>query len=111
MTRLDGVALVTGGGAGLGHFAGATGGYLIAFPIAAAIVGATLRPGDSAVRATVVCVSATLFVLALGAAGLAAALGVGAERALALGVLPFLPGGAIKVAAAVALVVRAPLTR
>jgi len=32
-------------------------------------------------------------------------------RAIALGVLPFLPGGAIKIAAAVALVVRAPLTR
>ena len=55
--------------------------------------------------------SATLLILALGALGLAAALGVGAERALALGVLPFLPGGAVKVAAAVALVVRAPLTR
>ena len=62
-------------------------------------------------RATVVCVTATLLILALGALGVAAALGVGAERALALGVLPFLPGGAVKVAAAVALVVRAPLTR
>jgi biotin transporter BioY len=56
-------------------------------------------------------VAATLLVLALGAAGLAMFLGVGAERAIALGVLPFLPGGALKVAAAVGLVVRAPLAR
>lgn len=102
---------VFAGGAGLGHFLGVTGGYLIAFPIAAALVGAALRPGDSAARATVVCVAATLLILALGALGVAASLGVGTERALALGVLPFLPGGAVKVAAAVALVVRAPLTR
>ena len=102
---------VFAGGAGPGHLLGATGGYLIAFPIAAAFVGAALKPGDSAARATAVCVAATLLVLALGAAGLAMFLGVGAERAIALGVLPFLPGGALKVAAAVGLVVRAPLTR
>jgi biotin transport system substrate-specific component len=106
-----GLPVFAGGGAGFSHFLGVTGGYLIAFPIAAAMVGAALRPGDSAVRATVVCVTATLLILALGALGVAAALGVGAERALALGVLPFLPGGAVKVGAAVALVVRAPLTR
>jgi len=106
-----GLPVFSGGGAGFGHFLGVTGGYLIAFPIAAALVGAALRPGDSAARATGVCVAATLLILALGAIGVAASLGVSAERAIALGVLPFLPGGAIKIAAAVALVVRAPLTR
>lgn len=102
---------VFAGGGGMGHFLGPTGGYLIAFPLAAAFVGAALRPAASAARATAVCASATLLILALGAAGVAAFLNVGAERAIALGVLPFLPGGAIKVAAAVGLVVRAPLTR
>ncbi|CAN5884113.1 MAG: biotin transporter BioY [Gemmatimonadetes bacterium] len=106
-----GLPVFAGGGAGMGHFLGATGGYLVAFPLAAAFVGAALRPGASAVRATAVCATATLLILALGAAGLAAFLDVGAESAIALGVLPFLPGGAIKVAAAVGLVVRAPLTR
>lgn len=106
-----GLPVFAGGGAGFGHFMGVTGGYLIAFPIAAALVGAALKPGDSAARATVVCVVATLLILALGALGVAATLGVGAERALVLGVIPFLPGGAVKIAAAVALVARAPLTR
>jgi biotin transport system substrate-specific component len=106
-----GLPVFAGGGAGVGHFLGATGGYLIAFPLAAAFVGAAIRPGDSPARATIVCVAATLLILALGAAGLAAFLGVGAERAIALGVLPFLPGGAVKIAAAVGLVVRPPLLR
>lgn len=102
---------VFAGGAGLGHLFGATGGYLLAFPLAAALVGAAVRPGDPAGRATTVMTAATVLVFALGAAWLAAFLGVGLERALALGVLPFLPGAALKIAAAVALVVRAPLTR
>lgn len=106
-----GLPVFAGGGAGAGHLFGATGGYLVAFPIAAAFVGAALKPGDSVARATVVCGIATLLILALGAAGLAAFLGVGVERAMALGVLPFLPGGAIKIAAAVGLVARAPLAR
>lgn len=106
-----GLPVFAGGGAGPGHLLGATGGYLIAFPIAAAFVGAALKPGDSAARATAVCVAASLLVLTLGAAGLALFLSVGAERAIALGVLPFLPGGALKIAAAVGLVVRAPLAR
>ena len=106
-----GLPVFAGGGAGVGHFLGATGGYLVAFPLAAALVGAALKPGDSAARATTVCTAATLLILALGAAGVAAFLGVGAERAIALGVLPFLPGGAVKIAAAVGLVARAPLVR
>jgi biotin transport system substrate-specific component len=106
-----GLPVFAGGGAGVGHFLGATGGYLVAFPLAAALVGATLKPGDSAARATTVCTLATLLILALGAAGVAAFLGVGAERAIALGVLPFLPGGAVKIAAAVGLVARGPLAR
>lgn len=102
---------VFAGGAGIGHLFGATAGYLFAFPVAAALVGASIRPGDSAARATVVFTAATALILGLGAAWLSAFLGIGLERALALGVLPFLPGAALKIAAAIALVVRAPLTR
>lgn len=102
---------VFAGGAGIGHLLGATGGYLLAFPIAAALVGASIRPGDPVGRATAVFTAATALVFALGAAGLAAVLGLSLEQALALGVVPFLPGAALKIAAAVALVVRAPLSR
>jgi len=102
---------VFAGGAGMAHLFGATGGYLLAFPIAAWLVGVTLRPGDRLPRALAVLLAAKLVIFGLGAAWLAAVLGVGAGRAIALGVLPFLPGAVLKLAAATALVVRAPLTR
>lgn len=106
-----GLPVFAGGAAGVAHLFGPTAGYLVAFPLAAALVGATVRPGDPAGRATVILTAATALVLGLGTAGLAAALGIGPGRALALGALPFLPGAALKIAAAVALVVRAPLRR
>lgn len=87
------------GGAGFGHLFGATGGFLLSFPLAAALVGATVRPGVSLARALAGFLAAQVVIFALGAAWLAAFLGVGAREALALGVLPFLPGGAVKVAA------------
>lgn len=102
---------VFAGGAGVVHLFGATAGYLFAFPIAAALVGMSVRPGDSAGRATAVFAAAILLILGLGSAWLSAFLGIGFERALALGALPFLPGAALKIAAATALVVRAPLHR
>lgn len=109
---LGGLGLpVFAGGGGVAHLAGATGGYLLAFPIAAALVGAAVRPGDSAGRAAAVFLGATAVIFALGAGWLAALLDLDPGRALALGVVPFLPGAALKIAAATALVVRAPLAR
>ena len=102
---------VFAGGAGVAHVLGATGGYLLAFPIVAWLVGAMLRPGDRLPRTLAVLLAAKLVIFGLGTAWLAQVLGVGAERAIALGVLPFLPGTVLKLAAATALVVRAPLTR
>lgn len=99
---------VFAGGAGFAHLLGATGGYLLSFPIAAALVGATLHPGVRLGRALAVFVAAQVVIFGLGTAWLAAFLGIGFDRALALGVLPFLPGGAVKVAAALGLAVRAP---
>lgn len=99
---------VFAGGAGLGHLFGATGGYLLAFPLAAALVGATVRPGERPGRALGAFLAAQVVIFGLGTAWLATFLGIGPERAVALGVLPFLPGGAVKVAAALGLAVRAP---
>jgi biotin transport system substrate-specific component len=70
-----------------------------------------VRPGDRATRALAVLLIGMLAIFALGTAWLARVMDVDAERAIALGVLPFLPGEAIKLTAATLLVVRAPLTR
>lgn len=102
---------VFAGGSGLAHLFGPTGGFLLAFPIAAWLVGGSLRPGDRAARALLVLVSAMAIVFALGATWLAHVMGVGPGRAFALAVLPFLPGAALKITAATALVVRPPIVR
>jgi len=102
---------VFAGGAGVAHLMGATGGYLLAFPLAAWMVGALVRPGDRLLRALAVFTGAKVIIFGLGTVWLATVLGVDASRAIALGVLPFLPGAVIKVAAATLLVVRPPFTR
>ncbi len=102
---------VFAGGSGLAHLLGPTGGFLLAFPVAAWLVGGSLRPGDRIGRALVVLISATVLVFALGATWLALVMDVGPGRAIALAVLPFLPGAALKIAAAAALVARPPVLR
>jgi biotin transport system substrate-specific component len=91
-----GLPVFSGFAAGPQHLLGPTAGYLFAFPIAAAIAGYASsrglcrRPSLALIPMT----TATLVILALGALWLSR---VGVD-ALALGVLPFLPGAAIKIA-------------
>ena len=109
-----GLPVFAGPGAGLPYLLGPTGGFLLAFPVAAWIAGSGIPPRAGPWRAAAVLAVATLVVLAAGATWLARTLGIGLERALALGVLPFLPGAALKIAAAVAVWTRsagAPLRR
>lgn len=90
---LAGLPVFAAGG-GAAYLLGPTGGYLLAFPAASAIAGwATARWGDTVRRALGL-------VFALGvvhAAGLAwLTVLAGPEAALRTGVLPFLPGDALK---------------
>lgn len=95
------------GGAGLAYLFGPTGGFLIAFPAAAAAAGAIatgFRRSDRLQQVLVyaaAAVVATLLVYLGGWAQLAALTG-DAVRALRLGVLPFLIGDALKILIAVA---------
>lgn len=96
------------GGAGLAYMAGPTGGYLLGYLLAAAVVGA-LADGGATRRWP-----GTIAVLLLGlvliyAPGLAwLAVLFGPAKSLAFGLVPFLPAEACKLALAVAL---APLLR
>lgn len=97
------------GALGLPFFAatsGATLGYIVGFAAASALLGAwASRGGVRSVRAvTLAMVVGNLVIYAFGATWLAVVAGQGAEFALAKGVVPFLPGDAIKIAAAVAVV-------
>ena len=102
---------VFAGGGGLEHLLGPTGGFLLSFPIAAWLVGASLQPGGRLARSIAVLAAAMALVFALGATWLALVMGVGLGTAFTLAVLPFLPGAALKIAAAAALAARPPILR
>lgn len=92
-----GLPVLAGGAGGLAHFAGPTGGYLISFPIIAAMTGWLAERGWNGSRVTLAFVSflaANLLCLAIGALWLSGTLGI--EKAVAVGVTPFLIGGFIK---------------
>ncbi|WP_322489194.1 biotin transporter BioY [Chloroflexus sp.] len=99
-----GLPFFAGGAAGYTHLFGATGGYLISFPIAAALTGwLAARGWDRRFLTTVASMAlATLVIYLIGATWLA--FYIGPVNAIVKGVLPFLLGDAIKIAlAAVAL--------
>ena len=88
---------------GLAHLLGPTGGYLMAYPAAALLISLLWRRGGRGFSMALA--SAALGDLAIllgGALWLAALTHASARTALTLGVLPFLPGDALKVVAAAA---------
>ncbi|TDQ83127.1 biotin transport system substrate-specific component [Dongia mobilis] len=101
-----GLPVLAGGAGGLAHFAGPTLGYLVAFPIAGALVGYLAEQGWT--RNIALGFAAMLLgnalCLVIGGAYLASLLGP--EQAMALGVTPFILGGILKSALA-ALMVKA----
>ncbi|WP_298816942.1 biotin transporter BioY [Chloroflexus sp.] len=95
-----GLKFFAGGAAGYTHILGATGGYLISFPLAASLTGwlATRGWDRNFFTAVAAMALATLVIYLIGATWLA--FYIGAENALLKGVLPFLIGDAIKIALA-----------
>ncbi len=88
---------------GMAQLLGPTGGFLLAYPLVAALAGGlsrTVRFGSSYAAATVAGTVATLLLFALGAARLGSLLHLGIRGTLMAAVLPFLPGEAVKVLAA-----------
>jgi biotin transport system substrate-specific component len=97
-----GFPVLAGGAGGLAHFAGPTGGYLVAFPIAAAIVGWLAERGWTARGNLFHNLAAMLiggaFILAFG--GLWLAVMIGFSDAWEFGVAPFILGDILKAALA-----------
>jgi biotin transport system substrate-specific component len=89
---------------GLAHLFGPTGGYLLAYPLAAAVISLLWRrTGRGFSVALVSAAAGDLVILACGALWLAVLTHASAQSVLSLAVLPFLPGDALKIAAAAAL--------
>jgi biotin transport system substrate-specific component len=96
-----GLPVFASGPLGLAHLMGPTGGYLLAWPLAAVLAGALARLGRRSFAGNLAAAAAaSLVVLGLGALWLTVSLHLTAGQAFMLGVAPFLPGDVLKVAAA-----------
>jgi biotin transport system substrate-specific component len=93
-----GLPFFAGAESGWHHFAGATGGYLVGFLVAAWVVGALARRGlDRSPHGTFVAFAAgTAIIYALGLPWLAVVTGGSLSQVLAWGLWPFLIGDALK---------------
>jgi biotin transport system substrate-specific component len=100
---LLGLPVFAGGGAGIVHLMGPTGGYLLAFPAAAALTGA-LADGGARVSRTLAACALGLVVIHAGGVAQLAALGLDPARAFRIGFVPFFTGDLLKVGLASALI-------
>jgi biotin transport system substrate-specific component len=102
-----GLPVFAGGGSGILHLVGPTGGYLLAFPIAAGVTGALAgRVPRSILRVLLACALGLLIIHVGGVAQLAL-LGGDPALAMRIGFVPFLTGDLLKVGLAAALILAA----
>ncbi len=96
-----GLPFFSGGASGLSHLTGATAGYLIGFVMAAYVIGLLAERGlERSVRTSLIpFLAGTVVIYIFGVAWLAVVLG-SLSKAVAAGLLPFLVGDAVKLAAA-----------
>lgn len=97
-----GLPVFSGFSGGLGKLAGPTGGYLVGFIFLAAIAGYFVErfPKSIAMHVTGMVIG-TVISYIFGTAWLAGQLGIGFAAGLGVGVIPYLPGDAIKIILAV----------
>jgi biotin transport system substrate-specific component len=102
-----GLPVFAGGGAGALHLIGPTGGYLLAFPIAAGVTGALGgNPPRSALRVLLAC-ALGMIVIHVGGVSQLALLGGDPALAFRVGFVPFFTGDLLKVGLAAALILLA----
>jgi biotin transport system substrate-specific component len=100
-----GLPVFAGGTGGLGKFVGPTGGYLIGFAIAAYLIGTISERGQGMVVVDILAMLVgTIVVYAVGVSWLKVITGMTFSKAIAVGVLPFLLGDVLKIAAAIPIV-------
>lgn len=103
-----GLPVFAGGKAGLGVLLGPTGGYLIGFVIGTYLTGKIIelkkKPGF--ILILIAMLAGNLVIYGLGITRLAIAARLSLAKAVAVGVIPFLPGDALKMIAAASLAIR-----
>jgi biotin transport system substrate-specific component len=102
-----GLPVFAGGGAGILHLLGPTGGYLLAFPVAAGVTGALVgNPPRSVLRVLLAC-ALGMAIIHIGGVSQLALLGGDPALAFRIGFVPFLTSDLLKVGLAAALILLA----
>ncbi len=117
---LAGLPVFAGGGSGAARLLGPTGGYLLAFPVAAWITGVLTSPvlgvnrvlGSGGVLRLLVACALGMVVIHIGGVAQLALLGGDPSLAFRVGLIPFLTGDLVKVGlAALVILVAGPKIR
>jgi biotin transport system substrate-specific component len=108
MLGVVGLPVFAGGKAGIGVIFGPTGGYLLGFIIAAFVTGkiAVAKKGAGIFWYILAMLSGMLIIYFVGSLQLAQTAKITFQKALVIGVLPFIPGDIIKILLAAVIAVR-----
>ena len=98
-----GFPVFAAGGSGVLHLIGPTGGYLLAFPVAAGVTGALVRPAPSSVLRVLLACAIGMVIIHVGGVAQLALLGGDPGTAFRIGFVPFLTGDLLKVGLAAAI--------
>ena len=102
LQNLLGLPVFAGGVGGIGRFAGPTGGYLLGFLPAVYVIGFISNASKTnVVRDLLAMICGSLIIYACGVWWLNKLTGMTLGKALAVGMYPFLPGDALKMAVAI----------
>jgi biotin transport system substrate-specific component len=100
-----GLPVFAGGTGGIGKFLGPTGGYLIGFAVAAYLIGFISERNRGRLLSDIgAMVAGTLVIYLIGVTWLKVVTGMGLGKAVSIGMLPFLIGDGLKIAAAIPIV-------
>jgi biotin transport system substrate-specific component len=99
-----GLPVFAGGGSGVLHLIGPTGGYLLAFPVAAGLTGALVGQAPRSVLRVLLACALGMVVIHVGGVAQLALLGGDPRAAFRMGFLPFLTGDLLKVGLAAAVI-------
>jgi biotin transport system substrate-specific component len=102
-----GLPVFAGGGAGALHLVGPTGGYLLAFPVAAGLTGYLVGAPLYAVLRVLLACALGMVVIHVGGVAQLAVLGGDPRLAFRVGLLPFLTGDLLKVGLAALIILAA----
>jgi biotin transport system substrate-specific component len=102
-----GLPVFAAGGSGILHLSGPTGGYLLAFPLAAAVAGYLSGPVPRSILRVLLACALGMAIIHVGGVAQLALLGGDPSLAMKVGFLPFFTGDLLKVGLAAGLILMA----